>query len=156
MRKAQKNISKSSTLRLNPSWTVICMIQCTRYVHCIIHCVHCIIQCTYSVQRCVQSTPAGIESNLNEKILASVSLDDDIKWLQLYYQHTLTLLSHYKYTNTNAQKHKYKYLNTQIQTFVHKSEWRDLGSYFSWWWYQMAETVSSSHPQTLSHYSATK
>ena len=55
----------------------------------------------------VHRTPVGIESNLNEEILAPVSVDDDIKWLGLYFQVTLRLY--------HTQIHKCKCSNTRIQ-----------------------------------------
>ena len=69
--------------------------MCTCYVHC---------------------TPVGIESNLNEEILAPVSVDDDIKWLGLYFQVTLRLY--------HIQKHKDKCSNAQIHKYKHKSEYK--------------------------------
>ena len=69
----------------------------------------------------LQCTSDGIESNLNEEILAPVPLDDDIRWLRLYHPQTFIPLKIHKfkyYTKTNAQIHKYKslytYLNEEI------------------------------------------
>ena len=64
----------------------------------------------------VHCTSAGIESNLNEEILAPVSVDDDIKWLGLYFQVTLRLY--------HIQKHKDKCSNAQIHKYKHKSEYK--------------------------------